>query len=201
MRRRASALWCAVSVAACSFTIDRPPEPPHEVFPDCESAYAKPVLDGVGAAGGGLLMLIAVFGAGMSRSKAQTGALLGALGVATAVTVTFVVASVGGGRKVHACREAQATFRPLPPARQPLPMGTERAPCLDDGTCHHDLTCASDRCVRMPPEHPPDAAPPAPWEPDAGPPAPSWALDAGPPVDAAPTVAGDGMPEHLSSDE
>src|SRR5690606_23796162 len=73
----------------------------------------------------------------------------------------LVAASISGFQKARRCRRAMADYYTAadqrPPAATPagdepsIPAGHERGPCHADGHCEPGLTCASRRCVRLPP--------------------------------------------------
>jgi hypothetical protein len=168
MRLTLIAAALALSVGCSWIAMKGPPEGPVSAGrpPACTSSRLAPVIDLLSAPMAGFLVGIVAWAAagGDVLGESDGGAAPTGLAAGMITGGVLVAASISGFGKARGCRKAVADYytaigpgaaRPpaaTPAAREPpISAGHERGPCHADGGCEPGLTCASRRCVRLPP--------------------------------------------------
>lgn len=150
-------LSLALVTGGCSFATMKGPGPlVPEAPPSCTTSISAPIADMAAFLVGGAVM-VGMFIAGWVQEIDGNGEPLIITGTIVGLGATPFVVSAGYGiYKRSRCREAQATWEVMHGARSPAspiaPPGEERGACrAAEPACDPGLTCASERCVRLPP--------------------------------------------------
>jgi hypothetical protein len=145
------AIAIATALTGCSVLKTQHPKPyPHN--PACRESRGPIVIDFIGAAIGAPVAAVLVYAAADrdGRISDSDDILIGlTLG---GWAIGGVGSAVLGMIRTSRCRDAFEKYRALTPTVPTYgPEGAERGVCRVDGSCDPGLTCASNRCVVLPP--------------------------------------------------
>lgn len=142
-----------VSITGCSVLKTQSPRP-YPNPPACRQSRGPAVIDLVGAIFGAPVaaVLVWVYADNNNFRKDTQSIMVG--GTLAGWFAVAIGSSILGFSRTGRCQEAYLKYEAMtprpPPLVEPLP-GTERGRCRPDATCMEGLTCASNRCVLLPP--------------------------------------------------